>query len=183
MSIEQLVIAQPYASALLDLAGGVSHQTEDAVLSDLQTINKIFAGKPDFEIFLKHPAISSQTKKQILTKLFEGNVQELTMRMLGFLNDKRRLELLPAIESQYRLLLARKRNITQASLTSAEPITSEEVEHLRSKLCTRLGLDLRLNLLVDKNIIAGLVLKIGDQVFDGSVSGKLKALRKELLAY
>ncbi|HAL60819.1 MAG TPA: ATP synthase F0 subunit B [Chloroflexi bacterium] len=70
---------------------------------------------------------------------------------------------------------------TNARVTSALPLTEEEKATLASNLAARLGTEPQLEFDVDPAILGGLVLKVGDRVIDGSVAGKLEALRERLV--
>ena len=96
--------------------------------------------------------------------------------------DKRRLELLPFIESSYRSLLNAKKNILAATLSCSEPLADSSVANIKAQLTEHLGKKLELEVKVDPSLIGGVVLKIGDQVIDGSLKGKLKSIEKALIS-
>jgi F-type H+-transporting ATPase subunit delta len=182
MKTEQSRVASRYAEAVIELALAAGEKAAESVAADLKVINEVIASAEDFTIILNHPSISSSDKKALLTRLFEGKVQELAMRLLNLLADKRRLELLSSIEHEYRELLRTRQNIMTASLTSAEPLTDAAVASIREKLVAKLGKKLEIDVKVDKSLIGGLVLRVGDQVVDGSLKGKLHVLERALLS-
>ncbi len=68
-----------------------------------------------------------------------------------------------------------------ATVKSAVPLTEEERQALRQKLAPNFGGDIELTCQVDPHILGGVIVRVGDQVIDGSVAGKLEALKKSLL--
>lgn len=182
MKTEQARVASKYAEAVIELACQAGDKVAESIADDLKAVNAVVASTADFTIILNHPAIGSGEKKKLLLHLFEGEVNELTTRLLGLLCDKRRLELLPYIEGKYRDLLRVRKNIATATLTSAEPLSDASVASIKTKLMEKLGKQLELDVSVDSSLIGGLVLRVGDQVLDGSLRGKLQVLERTLLS-
>lgn len=182
MRTEQSLAASRYALALLESAAELEKGVDERVLKELSAINKAIEGSDEFEIVLAHPGISSNEKKEMLIKVFAKSAHELTIQLLNLLADKRRLELLEAIEVEYHRLLNERKNIVHAQLTSAEPLKDATLASIKAKLAERLDKHLELEVKIDNSILGGLVLKIGDQVIDGSLKTKLESLEKSLLA-
>jgi F-type H+-transporting ATPase subunit delta len=172
MNTELQGIAAQYSEAVLDLAEKANEA--DKVLAEIKLVNEVIGSDRDMTVVLNHPSISSEEKKKFLSSLFSGKLSELTGTLLNLLADKRRLDILPFIESSYRGLLNKRKNILTASLSCAEPLGAQLTEHLGKKL--------ELEVKVDSSLIGGVVLKIGDQVIDGSLKGKLKTIEKALLS-
>lgn len=175
-------VASKYAAALLELAAAAKAGTDEAVLRDLVLISQAVGNAPDFYIVINHPSVSASQKKSLLVDIFQGKVDELTLRLLELLSDKRRLNLLTQIEASYRQLFNSSKNIATASLTSADPITDTEKEYFKTRLIKKLGKHLELEVITDRSLLGGLVLRVGDEVIDGSLKGKLRALEKSLLS-
>lgn len=182
MRTELESIAAQYAQALFELCEASAPAAEDTVLSDLEAVNQVVAATPDFNVVLGHPAVGGQTKKQMLVDLFAGKVSDLTLRLLELLADKRRLNLLRLIEPAFRRLVRERKNIAEAALVSADQLTDGEIEKIKSRLSARIGKTVELSVTVDKSLIGGVVLRLGDQVIDGSLRGKLETLKKALLS-
>lgn len=182
MKTEQARVASRYAEAVIDLAYQAGDKVAESIAGDLKAVNEVVASTSDFTVILNHPAISSDEKKKLLLNLFEGKVNELTTRLLSLLCDKRRLELLTYIQGEYNDLLRARKNIATATLTSAEPLSDASVASIKTKLMEKLGKQLELDVSVDRSLIGGLVLRVGDQVLDGSLRGKLQVLERTLLS-
>lgn len=182
MRTELQGVAGQYAQAALEMAVTQGGGTDEAVAADLHLINQLIATEKQFTTILQLPSVSPVEKQKILQELFNGRVNELTMRLLNLLAEKRRLELLTPLEHQYKEMLNKKNNLVSASLTSSEPLGEGDVANIKARLTEHLGKRLELNVKVDPSLIGGVVLRLGDQVIDGSLKGQLKAIEKALLA-
>ncbi len=180
MKTELSLLAAQYSQALLELA--LDQGNAEVIQSDLKSINQTISADPKLGLVLKHPSVPFNEKKDLLVQLFQGKVQPLTLKLLDLLANKRRLSLLSEIAVQYHKALLKQENIVTATLTSAQSLSDGEYQLLQSKLAEQLGKKLELTTQVDESLIAGIVLTIGDQVIDGSISGKLKAMEKQLLS-
>lgn len=180
MKAEKARAAISYAQALIELAGEAGHAAEDAILKDLKEINTVLKESPDLAVVLEHPSLSGIKKKELLICVFKDKVHELTLRLLELLADKRRLGLLKQLESEYCLLYKSRRNILSGSLTSARTLSDSQLAGLRDALARKLGKQVELDVVIDKSLIGGLKLRIGDEVIDGSIEGRLQAIEKML---
>ena len=100
----------------------------------------------------------------------------VTANFLGVLAQNRRLGQLGAVVHAFDLLAAAHRGETTAQVTSAHPLSDDQVATLKSTLKTRVGRDVADDLSVDPAILGGLVVKIGSQMIDGSIRTKLNTL-------
>jgi F-type H+-transporting ATPase subunit delta len=173
-----------YAEAILELATkkGEAPDLDEKVSSDLKAINEVIRANPDLNIVLNHPSVLPEDKKKFVVNLFSGLITDLTLRLVELLCDKRRLELLPSIEKRYHTIMNVRKNIVTASLTSSEKISETMGANVKARLAEHIGKKLELEVKVDKSLLGGVVLRIGDQVIDGSLKGKLDEIEKALLA-
>lgn len=172
--------ANQYANALLQLAEtkGLSND----VLQNLQGINEAMRAEPEMGTFLGLPSINYATKAEFLKKAFGSKIDELTGRLIEILCERRKMNLLPLIQEAYRGLLNEKRGIAAGTLKSADALDNESLEQIKKKLSASLGKQLELEVQQDKSLIGGFVLRLGDQVIDGSLKGRLQAIEKSLLS-
>jgi len=183
MKSELSMVAAQYAEAVLELAykeGGEAQA--NTVLSDISLINQVNEGYPTFSLILDHPSITTEEKRKLLVSTFNGKVSDLGLRLLELLLDKRRLHLLKPIETQYHELLNQRKNILGATLSCADPLSEKAVADIKARLTEHLGRRLELAINVDPSLIGGMVLRLGDQVLDGSIKGKLRNLERALLS-
>jgi len=180
MNTELQGIASKYAEAVLELA--INLKQEEKVLDEIKLISEVIASDREMTIIINHPSIDTKEKKAFLSSLFNGKISDLSANLIGLLADKRRLDLIPFIEHGYRELLNKRKNIVSATLSCSERLPDSSVANIRAQLAEHLGKTLELDVQVDSSLIGGVVLKMGDQVIDGSLKGQLKALEKALLS-
>lgn len=188
MKGELAAIATQYAEAILDLAvqadkGGIVEKgNADKLDADLKGVISVFEQTPDLTIVLHHPAVPPERKKEILLRTFEGKVNELTIRLLRLIADRRRLDILFELAERYSHLLRQRKNIVSGKLSSSRELSASQIADLKARLAEHLGKKLELEVEVDRSLLGGAVLRIGDQVVDGSLKGKLAVIEKELMA-
>ena len=183
MSIQLEGVAAKYAEAVLELA--VKSPTpglDEKVGNELATISKVMQESPDLRLVLGHPSIPKEEKKAFLVTLFSKKVNDLTLILLELLTDKRRLQLVPYIASKYHDLLNQRKQIVTAKLVSSDSIGDKALADIKARLTEHLGKKLDLDVSVDQSLIGGYLLKLGDQVIDGSIRAKLRAIEKSLLS-
>jgi F-type H+-transporting ATPase subunit delta len=180
MSAHLATIAAHYANAVMQLA--IDSGVDKTVLEDLKSVRQVVSQTKDFEIVLQHPSVAPQEKKQLIISIFGGRVHDLTLRLLELLADRRRLELIEYIEREYQKLWREKQNIVAGTLLYAEKPDAALLAEIKAKLQKKLGKTLELDEKEDKSLIGGFTLRLGDQVIDGSLKGRLQAIEKALLA-
>lgn len=175
-----LQLARKYSRAIFEIA-----QEEDKLVEYGKELADVRAGLdsvPEASAFLSNPQVETKAKKELLAKMFAGELSANVSNFLMLLVDKRRIALLAAIEDEYRGLSNEARGILIADVTTAEPAGEAQQQAIRAKIAQVTGKKVELRLHEDKDIIGGVVVKIGDRRIDGSVAGRLETLKKELLA-
>ncbi|MCS6976960.1 MAG: ATP synthase F1 subunit delta [Gemmatales bacterium] len=174
-----LRVAKVYAEALLNAAEKRNQAQE--IWEELDSlVTDIFAAKPELEVFLSSGAIGRNAKENVLRKVFEGRASELFLNFLMVLNRHDRLNLLRAVRQSYRdLMNARARRIV-VQVRTAAPMEEDQRQRLIDNIRESLHLEPVLEERVDPDLLGGLVLRVGDQMFDGSVRTRLLKLREKL---
>jgi F-type H+-transporting ATPase subunit delta len=131
---------------------------------------------------MAEPGQSVQEKLQRLGQAVPGGAAADVRQFLGTLLEAGQLEQLPAVLAEFERLVRRRPERKIAHVTSAVPLTPGERGELQARLADRFGADLEFQFEVDESIIGGIRLRVGDRVIDGSVAGKLAALRDHLAA-
>jgi len=168
--------ASRYVKSLLSLA--VEKNALEAVHGDMLMFSKVVEQNRPFELLLKNPIIKHEKKRDILEKVFAGRVHPLTMAIFDILTRKNREPLLPAIAKEFHTAYNLHQGIEKATITSAVPLDVElrtEFENIVKKLSAKDKVELIEK--VDKDIIGGFVLNVGDKQVDASIKNKLKALK------
>ena len=170
------LISDRYASALYDLAS--EKKLVDPVLSDLSLLKKLLKENKDLNLVIKSPLVSSQDKLSILDKLLlKINANKLTSTFLKVLEKNKRFSNLASIISQFININSQKRGDVLADVTSADKLNDEQKTNITNQLKNILGDKLSLNFDVDKNIIGGLIVKVGSKMIDTSLLNKINKLK------
>ena len=127
-----------------------------------------------------NPSIHHADRQAVVGRLLEGRVLPGVLNLARLLARRGRFETLPAVAAEYTRLLNRRRGIVEAVVTSALPLTAAETEALQARVeaMTGSGVDLRAE--VDPALIGGLTVRVGDQLFDASLRGRLERLHHQL---
>lgn len=171
------VQAQPkdYAKAIYDLALESWTQQLGNVQGALKSDAALRAAMDD-------AGTEPRAKLDQLQKATPGGLSESVYKFLGTLLEAEQLEELDAILVELERLVRRRPERQVARITSAVPLTEAEQDTLRARLAERFGPNLEFQFDVDASLIGGIYLRVGDQVIDGSVAGKLAAMRDQLAA-
>lgn len=169
-------IASRYAKSLLELAQ--EQNAVEAVLADMTLLEEVCDSNRDFLLVLKNPIVSSDQKLKILTKIFEGKVNNLSLEIFKILARKKREQYLLDIAKVFRKQYNELTGVVEASVTTVSPLSEGNKSDING-LLAKLTNDAKVELLeyVNPDLIGGFVLKIGDKQIDDSVSGKLRELR------
>ncbi|MBL0742161.1 ATP synthase F1 subunit delta [Chryseolinea lacunae] len=168
--------ASRYVKSLLDLA--VEKNALEAVHNDMLLLSKICDENRSFELMLLNPIIKHDKKREILEKLFTGKMNPLTISILDILTRKNREPLLPAIAREFHTAYNVYKGIGKASVTTAVPLDAKlraEFETIVKQLTAKSQIEMTEK--VDKDMIGGFVLNVGDRQIDASIKNKLKALK------
>ena len=169
-------IARPYASALFDLAE--SENQLASVETSLSDVSRLIGESADFARFLRSPVIAGDDKAKALDALLaKGKTNDLVANFLRLVARNGRLFALDAIIAGFRDLAARARGETTADVTSASPLSADQVKALAAVLEGKLGKTVTLNQFVDPSLIGGLQVKVGSQMIDSSLRTKLTAMK------
>jgi F-type H+-transporting ATPase subunit delta len=174
----ELSVARRYAQALFEIAQ--RDGTVEKIEQDLNTIDAALSSTPLLLRVLRAPTIARPRKLELLQQIFGAGLTGLTMRFLSLLVEKRREEILPAINTEFRRLSYRHRKILPVTVRVAARLTPEERRQLTDTLATKTGRTIELAEEIDPSLMGGAVLRLGDTIIDGSVTGYLRRLRQRM---
>lgn len=173
------IIADRYADALVEIAKD-GKLTFEKISSDLNLIKEILNQSKDLNEFLINPTISIEDKKEIIDKVFSNEVDALTINFIKVLIDKERFSTFNEVLDSYNKSLDNINNICRVQVTSAVEMSKEAKDRLKQKLEEKVRKNVILDLDINTDIMAGLVIKIGDNVIDMSLKHKLEDLSKSI---
>ncbi|OQY09575.1 MAG: ATP synthase F1 subunit delta [Fusobacteriia bacterium 4572_132] len=172
------VIGQRYAKALYEIAEEKENVME--LYKDLKAVLDVYTENEEFSNFINHPELTKNDRKKMLFRTFKENVNEESLMFLNYLIDKERLIYLDSISKEYLKIYYTKNNIIEVDATfSIEPNEGQK-SRLKEKLKKMTSKEINLNVEIDKTILGGGILKIGDKIIDGSLKRQFEMLRTNL---
>ena len=177
---ELTTIARPYAKAVFAHANATKAQSGwSAFLKKAAAV----AADPAMVEVLKNPAVSAETKCEILADLTQDVAVDGVDALMEALAHYGRLLALPAISTEFETLLAQGQQALEVTITSAFPLEADEIQLLESKLKTRYaGKTIRVETAVDQSLIGGFEIRSSDTVIDATVQGRLSKIAELLTA-
>jgi F-type H+-transporting ATPase subunit delta len=174
-------VARVYAQALLDAAGAAG-QVED-VLQDLDGLfADVIRADPEFEAFLASGAIGRRAKAEVIERAFAGRANPLFVNFLLVLNEHDRLDLLRGVRQAAREISDERAGRMPVLVRSAVPLPDDQRERLRGELREAFRKEPVLETRVDPALLGGLVVRVGDWLYDASVRARLEEIRNQLIA-
>jgi F-type H+-transporting ATPase subunit delta len=174
-------VARTYAEAFLNAAA--KQGQADAGLEELDfLVDELFKADPQFEDFLSSGAIGRDRKAQVLRSVFESRASALVYNFLQVLNTHERLDLLRPIRAQAHELQDERAGRMRVDVRSAAALPDDQRERLRQELRDTFRREPILEMQVDPDLLGGLVVRVGDWLYDASVRTQLETIRNELIA-
>lgn len=174
----ELSIAGVYSKAMLDLAE--QQGQADSLLEELQGLVEYLDRNPELERFLASPLVDDEDRARVLEKAFRGKTSDLLLDSLQVVNRKGRLSLLRGIVEGYRTGHRKLRGLVEARVRTAVPLSDALRARVRESVARHTGHQPVLIEKVDPALIGGIVIEVGDEKIDGSVSNKLRELGRNL---
>ncbi|WP_298467749.1 F0F1 ATP synthase subunit delta [uncultured Erythrobacter sp.] len=177
----QASLAGRYASALFELAS--ENGTVTAVESDLETLGAALSESEDLAAATTNPQLSRADQGHAIAGVAKHlGLSDLTTNFLGVLAGNRRLSKLPDMIRAFKTIAAAQRGEVTANVTSAHPLSDEQLATLKTKLTAREGRTVMLDSTVDPDLLGGLVVTIGSQRIDASIRTRLNSLAQAMKA-
>lgn len=173
------LITDRYAQALIDIAksGELSYEK---ITKDLGFIQETIDLSKDLNEFLINPLVSVEDKKEIINRVFASEIDGKMVNFLKVLVDKDRFMTFNEIIISYERILDEINNISRVKVTSAVELKDDAKAKLKEKLETKMKKTVTLDWDINPKIIAGLVIKMGDNIIDTSLKHKLEDLSKTI---
>jgi len=178
MSIE--TVARRYATALADVV--MKNGETDSVRSELKIWEQLIAGNLELESAFGNPSIAAAKKEAVLEGLLgRTKPSKTTSNFLRVLLRNGRLTDLSAVNEKFELVLEARSGVVSGEVISAHELSDAERKELMENLEKLTGKTVKLDFGIDKNIIGGVVTRVGSTVYDNSVKTQLENLREELM--
>ncbi len=177
-----LAIANQYAKALLEsISQPSSGATSEEALTQLEQFDAVLKSSHDLHTILLSPAVAHAQKQKVLGRLAElMGLHGFVRNFLFVVTRHRRLDLLGEIRERYQALLDETLGLLRARVSTAAPLTPEQMSALEAALTRVTGKQMRCGYEVDDTLVGGLAVRVGSTMYDGSVRGQLDSLRRRL---
>jgi F-type H+-transporting ATPase subunit delta len=168
-------VARRYATAFLEAA--LEQNELEKANDDIMLMINTLRASNDLRLFLKSPIIKKDQKSEVLATIFENKINALTVNLLNILSDKGRLNLLDDIGQNFIDIYNIHNGIIEVNVITAEELGNGQLDKLVKELELVTGKKVKANISVDKDLIGGILVRIGDTVIDGTVKYKLNQLK------
>lgn len=172
------IIANRYAEALFQLSEEENITKE--IYNELHSVLDIVKNNKDLDNVLKSPLVAKAEKVQLIETLFNNKINNNLKNFLKILVEKGRISSLKSIEITFKQLLNDRDNIIEGTVISAIPLTGEKVKELEEKLSKKYNKNVTLENKVDKSILGGVLIRLGNTQIDGSVKTRLDNIKEQL---
>jgi F-type H+-transporting ATPase subunit delta len=152
----------------------------DAVEDELFRLGRIIGGEPDLERLLSDPTGDSDGKAAVIDELIGGKVEPVTQQLVRQLVTHSHGQRVSERLEELAELSARRRERSVAYVTSAIELSDEQHDRLTAALRRIYARPIAVHLEVDPEVGGGLIIRVGDEVIDGSTTGRLRALWRDL---
>ena len=151
-----------------------------SIEAELFTFGKAVASDAGLELAVGSKLGSSESKSALVSALLGGKASAQTLAIVDHLVQQPRGRRINELIRHAASIVADEANLAVATITTAAPLSAAQLERLRVGLAKSHGRDLKLNLVIDPQVLGGIRVQIGDDVIDGSVSTRLTDLRLRL---
>jgi F-type H+-transporting ATPase subunit delta len=174
---EYSTVARPYAQAVFELA---KEQDRLAQWSEMMQLAVMVVTDQNVKQLIGNPRVSKDQLMDLILGVCGEGLDDYARNFLAVLAENGRLALLPYIAEQYEACRADEEKVVQAEMISAFPVSAEQQKKIAAALKARLGREVSLNCKTDKSLLGGAVIRAGDMVIDGSVTGHLNSFANAL---
>ncbi len=175
------IIGRRYGSALFELAE--EQKLTAKIEKELNDFVAVWEESRDLRDVFENPKVTSEGRKKVLVDVLQRlGASTLLKNTLSLLSDRRRMRHVPEVAAAFQSLVEARTGKVRAEVTSAAPLPDSYYEQLEKVLAEVTGKQVILVRKQDPSLIAGVVTRVGDKIFDGSLKNRLSELKEELLA-
>ena len=168
-----------YALALYEVAK--EKDKVDEYINDLREICDLIVNNKDFYEVVKHPQISTKNKKRTFINIFKGKIDEELLSFLLILIEKDRILYLREKLNEMEKIDLERKNILSAVVKTAVPLLESEISNLQEKLEKQYNKKIIMTTEIDKSLLGGVYVRVGNDVIDGTIKSKLEEMKDIML--
>jgi len=174
---ELAALARPYAEAVFLMADEKGRIDQ---WSDMLEFLKQVTSDELLKKISDNPKVSKQALEGAMLDICEGQIDEEGLNLVKLLIKNDRLQLASEIAEQFEIRKAEKCGLLDVLVTSAYPMSDNDKDVLQKSLSESFGKKVKISVEEDSSLIGGIVIRAGDKVIDGSLSGQIQQLAKQL---
>ncbi len=174
----ELTVDLTYGTALYEAAEDLGKRDEIAENADW--VLEVIRDNPDLQDFINYPAISAKEKKEVIEKIFDGNVCEEFLNFLYVLIDKGRTMHLAKIIKVYKGLIEKEEGYSYGTVYSVVPLDEKRIETLEQDVSKLMQMNVRLTNETDPKLIGGIKILVEGRIIDASIRKKFDDLESQI---
>lgn len=168
-------VGRRYSKAIFEIAEEKNQVKE--IYEMLNSAMVLYRTDKEFKNFILNPLIDNEQKKSVLNEIF-GKDNSENLNILLYILDKGRMNCIKYIVAEYLKIYYKKNRILDVRATFTKELTDEQKKKLIDKLSQKTGKEINLEIKIDKDILGGGIIKIGDKIIDGSIRRELDNWKK-----
>ncbi len=170
-----------YANALADIA--LAQGAAEPAAKQLSDFGAAYAESGELRTFLASPAVTAEAKRAVIEKIAARMGASRIMRNFLFvITDHRRTQLIPEIIAAFQQVIRQRQGVAEAEISSAVELSEAQKNELAATLGRLTGKKIETKYSLDRALLGGAVVRIGDTIYDGSLRSRLNAMRNRLAA-
>jgi len=166
-----------YAKTLLDLSK--KSDCVSLIQNQLKSISYLYNKIPAFKLVFITKRIDAMNKIGIIKNVLK-NFEPLIVEFIAILIENNQTNGLLNIITRFNNMVSSDSNISKVEITTSEKLTETNLEYISQTICDKLNATPEINIKIDPKIIGGIKLRVGNKIFDNSVSYQIKQLKKTL---
>lgn len=170
---EIATIARPYAEAVFRLAKEANALN---AWSEQLEMAQMVASDVEMQRLLNDPTLEAKQLSELFLSVLDQKIDVQIANFITLLIENNRIVILSEIVHQFEVLKAKEGGVLEAQVTSAYTMTTEQIAELSARLESKFNRKINATVTVDLALIGGVVVAVGDEVYDASVRGKLQGM-------
>ena len=171
-------MTKKYARALYNVA--VQKKDVKEVSNRINYIANVMKAVPEFSQLLQTHRVSTENKINILKNVLKDNVSSLEIELISDILENNNILILSDIAKHFEYLVETDSNLVNMTITSATELSAEEVEYIHSNIESQLNKKVDVRTEINKSLIGGVRLRVGNIVIDNTISRRLDMLKNTL---
>lgn len=169
-------VGRRYAEAIYEIA--VSTNKIKEIHEALNQLMELYGENKEFKTFITHPLIELDEKKKVLGEIFKSSGEDI-LNIVYYILDKKRIENIRNITAEYLKIYYERNHILDVEATFATEPSEAQKDKLIANLEKKTGKKVKLAIKIDRAILGGGIIKIGDTIIDGSIRKELEAIKRK----